>query len=368
MPRVKIKVRRPIRLFKRPEFYFSILLLGLVSGFLWFTYGPSTYQSSDNIVDLQVEASPVLFPQDDGPHETMTEWWYYNGHLVTKEGERFSYHYTLFAHKTLSTHSIIHATLLDHQTMKTYRFQQRIPGFQTNQHPNGRFVLGAPPWQVSLLQGQDIIQGEAPEFKFGLKLASNELVLQEADAILDFKDAGESYYYSRPRMKTKGNLEIEGKEYNVEGQSWFDHQWGEFRATVLSWDWFALQLDSGYDIMLFDLSDFNDNEVHLAGTVFFQGTTHYLTKEDFKITPGEVWKSEVSGYEYPVEWTIVIPRFNLDLKLQAVKKSSEFDAVNTTYSFYWEGPVVIIDNRGRAEAQAGLGFIEISKANAQHAQ
>ena len=366
MPRVKIKVRRSKNFLKRPEFYFCLVILCFAGTAFWFVYGPSTNSVSDDSVNIQVDAPPVVFPDDEGPHEVMTEWWYYNGHLKASTGERFSYHYTIFAHKTLTTHSIVHASLLDHQTMKTHHYQTRIPGFQTIQKPSGQFVLGHLPWQMSLLQGQDNLVGHSDEFQFDLDLESPNVVLQEADAILDFKDAGESYYYSRPRMQTQGSLIVEGQTYEVEGSSWFDHQWGEFRASVLNWDWFALQLDNGMDIMLFSLRDFDNNEVHIAGTLFHKGKTYYLSKDDFKVEPGRVWTSKLSGHDYPVEWAITIPRFNVDLFLQAFKDESEFNAVETTYGVYWEGPVRITENKNNHLMSVGQGFVEISKANSKH--
>ncbi|MEA2607982.1 MAG: hypothetical protein QOJ75_225, partial [Chloroflexota bacterium] len=29
---------------------------------------------------------PVVLPRDDGPHDRLTEWWYYTGHLRTADG------------------------------------------------------------------------------------------------------------------------------------------------------------------------------------------------------------------------------------------------------------------------------------------
>ena len=32
---------------------------------------------------------PVELPRDDGPHDRLTEWWYYTGHLRADDGHRF---------------------------------------------------------------------------------------------------------------------------------------------------------------------------------------------------------------------------------------------------------------------------------------
>src|SRR5262249_2144795 len=34
---------------------------------------------------------PIAFPRDDGPHDRLTEWWYYTGHLHAADGRRFGF-------------------------------------------------------------------------------------------------------------------------------------------------------------------------------------------------------------------------------------------------------------------------------------
>ena len=43
-----------------------------------------------------VDPIPVTFPRDDGPHDRLTEWWYYTGHLRATTGERFGFEYVIF--------------------------------------------------------------------------------------------------------------------------------------------------------------------------------------------------------------------------------------------------------------------------------
>ncbi len=39
---------------------------------------------------------PVQFPNDEAPHDMLTEWWYYTGHLVTEDGTRYGFEYVIF--------------------------------------------------------------------------------------------------------------------------------------------------------------------------------------------------------------------------------------------------------------------------------
>ena len=39
---------------------------------------------------------PINLPRDDGPHDRLTEWWYYTGHLRTQAGRRFGFEAVVF--------------------------------------------------------------------------------------------------------------------------------------------------------------------------------------------------------------------------------------------------------------------------------
>ena len=39
---------------------------------------------------------PVILPRDDGPHDRLTEWWYYTGNLADAAGQRYGFQLTFF--------------------------------------------------------------------------------------------------------------------------------------------------------------------------------------------------------------------------------------------------------------------------------
>ncbi|HEY7850635.1 MAG TPA: hypothetical protein VIC27_11260, partial [Ktedonobacterales bacterium] len=41
----------------------------------------------------QAPLPPVAFPQDEAPHQDLTEWWYYTGHLAGKDAQGQSHTY-----------------------------------------------------------------------------------------------------------------------------------------------------------------------------------------------------------------------------------------------------------------------------------
>ena len=171
--------------------------------------------------------------------------------------------------------------------------------------------------------------------------------------LLDFGTAGESYYYSRTRMPANGVVTVGTTSYNVSGQVWFDHQWGDFESTQLSWDWFALQLSDGSDIMFYQLRDANGRPFLDSGTLTQNGRTTTLTAADFQSVAQRRWTSPRTGIEYPIEWLVRLPNLGLDLRLTPVIDHSEFDARSTTFNAYWEGAVRIEGDR------SGVGFVEL---------
>jgi predicted secreted hydrolase len=49
---------------------------------------------------VAVDPQPVVLPRDDGPHDRLTEWWYYTGHLISSDvdgpARRFGFEYVIF--------------------------------------------------------------------------------------------------------------------------------------------------------------------------------------------------------------------------------------------------------------------------------
>ena len=65
------------------------------------------------------------------------------------------------------------------------------------------------------------------------------------------KPGNASYYYSITRMSAKGTLKLPCLDLPVQGLAWLDREWS---ASMLAgyqtgWDWLALQLDDGSELM-----------------------------------------------------------------------------------------------------------------------
>lgn len=303
----------------------------------------------------------VRLPADDAPHNNITEWWYYSGHLKTDAGQRFAYHVAIFLRREFVDHTIFHVSLVDLQSGKHYTGQARTAGIPGSPRKNG-FDFRYAGWNIAGSGPRHKINIKTDDFTLALNLADTRPpVLHQAPGsggpgLLDFGVAGKSYYYSRTRVPSTGTLTVGGAAAKpVTGQSWFDHQWGDFVSTDIGWNWFAIQLDDGAEVMLYQVFDQQRKVLLKAGTYNSRdGKTVALGKDDYVLEPLASWTSPDSGSTYPVSWKISIPGQKLALTAKAFVNASEFNGLETILLFYWEGPIHITGSN------PGVGFLEMS--------
>ncbi len=170
-------------------------------------------------------------------------------------------------------------------------------------------------------------------------------------------DAGDaSHYYSFTRMPTAGTVTVNGETFRVRGDSWLDREWS---TSVLSrsqrgWDWFALQLDDGRDLMLFELrSDDPATAVRDGTLVAPDGSTERLEFPQGALQVTDEWESPIDGTRYPSAWTLSLPVHDLSVRITSALGDQE----HTELFRYWEGAVIVTDDDG---ATAGRGYAELT--------
>lgn len=354
--RFKRRRHRPHHLKNKKTLYFLIAgtCLLLIIGWL---VKPLLYpKAATNWSETKAaDIKQVHLPDDDKPHDSKMEWWYYNGFLATQQGLNYSFHVSLFLIKGLTNHWVIHTSLSDHQTQKHLIEQTQSSGTPQKESKNG-FDFGMNnTFKISGNDGQDTVLVNYQEFGFDLKLSEETTPILHGDhGIVQMGHAGSSYYYSRPRMKLSGTLKLGQQKTKVQGLAWFDHQWGDFTPGQLSWDWFSFQMNDGSDIMLYRLRDLKSDNISGNGSVTRNGVTHILTDKDFILTPISYWLSQRTNTQYPTRWKIEIPKYDMILEAQSKIQNSEFDSRLTTYNHYWEGSVDV------SGSHTGKGFMELN--------
>jgi len=296
----------------------------------------------------------IALPADDAPHQFKMEWWYYNGHLLTQSGKKYSFHDSLFLINGSISQMVNHVSLTDHQSGQHYIDQRSTAGNLSVGTVN-RFDFTTNRWSLAGGNGIDKLITTTPEFSFNLDLTSTQApVFHGKEGVISLGAAGSSYYYSRTRMAITGSLNINGQTESVTGLAWFDHQWGDFSTTQLSWDWFSLQLDNQSDVMIYQLRDKANQPILYTGSFTKDGNTEILSSNDFTLTKGQQWRSTKTDINYPIAWKIVIPSKNMDLTTHSINNDSEFDASLTSYNVYWEGAIKVTGSH------TGQGFMELS--------
>ncbi len=323
------------------------------------------------------DPQPVVLPRDEAPHDRLTEWWYYTGHLLTDGGLRYDFEFVIFrAERGDFPVSWASHLALTNRPDEQFLYEQRSEiGPQVDRRPDAGFefgihgsddrglVAGVDPWQVAGNDGNDSIHAVAANFAIDLQLTDTRVapVLHDGDGWVDFEDAGSSYYYSRPRMTLSGTLEVYGHAHEVTGEAWFDHQWGDFIAVGGGgWDWFAVNLDDGTDLTLSLVRAADGTYPLVYGTLVDpDGSVRHLPRDDFSVTPTGTWTSPHTGATYPAVWHVEVPGEELSIDLVPTVPNQELDTRATTGVVYWEGSQHVGATHN-GQFVGGQGYVELT--------
>jgi predicted secreted hydrolase len=185
-----------------------------------------------------------------------------------------------------------------------------------------------------------------------------------------------SEYYSQTRLAVKGSLALDrtespaghapgptarGPGVPVSGTAWMDREVGSSQLAPgqVGWDWFALRLKDGRDLMLYLLRR-ADGAVdwRSAALVAPDGATSALPPGSWSVRPTGRWRSPESGAEYPSGWRIeVAGDAALTLEVQPEVPAAENRSRLVKGLFYWEGPVRVLGADGHP---AGEGYVELT--------
>src|SRR5439155_12409616 len=103
----------------------------------------------------------LAFPADDGAHDALTEWWYYNGHLQGDAGQRYGFELVVFKRQARQGRSgyAAHFAVTDH-TRRSFQFGEdlSLPGPQEPRMP-GTFNVSSGAIVAGGGGGQDRVTG-----------------------------------------------------------------------------------------------------------------------------------------------------------------------------------------------------------------
>ena len=338
---------------------------------------------------------PVVLPRDDAPHDRLTEWWYYTGHLRADDGQRFGFEFVIFRAERgpFPVSWASHLAITD-ETGDAFHYAQRQEvgpqvdraiaiegtrdGFDlaiTGNDPTKAASASpaAPAWAMTGSNGTDRLSaaltpaeaaasGSAGGLGLDLRLAAMKPpALHDHDGWIDFGPAGSSYYYSRTSMSATGTLTLGANDLHVDGTAWFDHQWGDFISVGGGgWDWFAVNLADGTDLTLSLVHDADGSYPLVYGTLVARdGSVSHLDRDAFAVTVTDHWRSPTTGADYPAAWTVAIPGQHLTIDLRPTVANQELDTRATTGVVYWEGSQVVNATRD-GRPLGGQAYVELT--------
>ena len=212
----------------------ALLLAVLLAGGAW----------AGEAFELPRPGRVFSFPRDHGAHpEFKTEWWYYVGHLQAASGESFGYQLTFFrvalrklrkpdpqarSAWTLNTIYFAHLALTD-PARRTFAFREKSGrgALGLSGAAAGTLKVWIDDWQAEL-QGEEI-HLQAQDRGLGLNLVLKPLKPPALHGEGGYSRKAEksdaaSYYYSLPRLDTRGTIFVDGRKLAVTGESWMDHE------------------------------------------------------------------------------------------------------------------------------------------------
>lgn len=332
-------------------------------------------------------AHPWSFPRDHFARPGYrNEWWYFTGHLAAADGRRLGFQVTFFrvgllparpplASAWASPGAIMAHLAVSEPATGRHRFSEVVwreapllAGFGA---PPGPLVAWAkaPPgtpgrWTLDLdgaawrLAARDDAEGLALELT---ATPTRPLVLQGPNGY-SRKAAAPGYaseYYSQPRLALEGTVTLDGRTAPVQGEGWLDREVGssQLGPGQVGWDWFALRLADGRDLMLYLLRR-ADGSVDLASGTLVErsGAIRPLGAGDLRIAATGRWRSPASGAEYPSGWHVEVPSAGLALDVAPEVVAAENRSRLLPGLAYWEGPVRV----RAAGAEAGEGYVELT--------
>ena len=319
-----------------------------------------------------------IFPDDHGPHpDYALEWWYFTGNLDTTGGRHFGYELTFFR--------IGLNTSDDQRTSEWAARQMYSAHFALTDVENDRFysferygraalglagAMGSPfrvwldDWSVHGNNG-DFLPMTLNAHQDGVEV---DLTLESLKGIVLNGERGfsrksdesrvASYYYSLTRLPTKGTITVDGAAHKVDGLSWLDREWSSAQLSDehAGWDWFALQLSDGRDIMYGVLRPREETgrAFHLGTVVEADGTYSSVEEGGVQISVLEEWESPQGG-TYPSRWRFQMASEDLDVEIKPYISDQELDTIVR----YWEGAVQI-EGTSDGRPIGGSGYVELT--------
>ena len=315
---------------------------------------------------LPAAAPSVTFPRDHGSHpDVPVEWWYYTGHLADARGRPYGFQLTFF--RVRDVH-LAHFAWTD-VSRRTFRYVEKthlgVPGI-ASANERGLDVSNED-WSAREGRGgAHELSASGPDGELELTLSPVKPPVLHGENGLSRKGAGPrefSQYVSITRLAARGSLARGGRREPLSGTAWFDHEWGSgvLPAGAAGWDWFALQLDDGSELMLYRIRRADGSATPFSSGTFVpsRGAAVPVRWSDVTLSESRTWTSPRSRARYPAAWRIAVASIGLDVSVEPLLADQELETSSSTGVTYWEGACAVKGTRS-GRPIAGKAYVELT--------
>jgi predicted secreted hydrolase len=297
--------------------------------------------------------------------DSALEWWYWTGHLADAHGRAYGFQVTFFRLRDFHLAHFAWSDLAE----KRFTFDEKahlgLPGIAGASEE--RLDVFNEDWRAVEGPGgvvQMNARGEPGTLRLTLTPAK-PLVAHGEDGI-SRKGPGPddySHYVSITRLAAAGSLTAGGVSRALHGEVWFDHEWGPggLPEGVAGWDWFALQLSDGSELMLYRmrLRDGTASPFSAGTFVDAGGRAAPVRWADVSIAPRSTWTSPRSGAKYPAVWSVTVRSIGLDVTVSPLLADQELVTAKSTGVTYWEGACSVEGTRDGRQI-GGRAYVEMT--------
>lgn len=307
----------------------------------------------------------LSFPRDHGSHpQTPVEWWYYTGHLADAEKREYGFQLTFFRAGELH---LAHFAWTD-VAARTFRYEEKahlaLPGIAAAQV--GRLEVSNEDWSAEQVGGVHRLRAAGRDWELELALAPRKPPVANGPDGISRKGPGEkeySHYVSITRLEASGRMRGANGFLALSGTAWFDHEWGPgaLPAGAQGWDWFAVQLSDGSELMLYRMRGADGSATRFSSGTFVpeRGDPAPVRWDDVHLRETGSWTSPRTRARYPAGWEIALPSRSLSLSIQPLLADQELVTEKSTGVTYWEGACRVKGSRA-GRPVAGRAYAELT--------
>ena len=308
----------------------------------------------------------INLPADEGAHPASIEWWYFNGHLTDGLAREYSFHFVTFQigiNQTGGNFSpagqLLQLSWGDH-TKQVFVTGEKV-SLETPAATPGSFDIDLAGWKMAGDGTDYVLAFDTGGYAVSLNaLSLKPAVFHQKTGFVNLGPAGDTFYYTRPRLELSGTLTIDGVSRPVGGSGWMDHQWGRFISRQVGWDWMSLQMDDGSELMAVLVWDPEGRQPFTSYGTFIaaDGTVRHLLEGEIILTPTGSWTSPSTSIVYPMGWELRVEPLALELALTPAQQNAEYPKSRYGPPGYWEGAVSLAGALDGSPV-TGKGFMEL---------